>query len=72
MSRSSNRRVFDGVKVAAECLGMNYDVDFDIEKRVALHHYHPKVAQYFYEPGTKSRKQRKEILIPKTLAVEEL
>ena len=39
---------------------------------MSLHHYHPQVAQHFYDPGTKSRKERIEILIPKALVCDKL
>lgn len=57
-SSSSDKRRYDKIKVVvvAECLNMNYEEDFDAEKRVALHHYHPKVAEYFHDPATKSRR----------------
>ena len=32
---SSSTRRYDKIRVAAECLGMNHEVDFNTEKRVA-------------------------------------
>ena len=71
-SISGDKRRYDKIKVVAECLNMSYEEDFDTEKRVALHHYHPKVAEYFHDPATKSRKEKTEILIPKALAYDKL
>ena len=68
----SNKRRRDKTKAAAERLSVSYEEDFDAEKRVALRHHRPKAAERFYDPATKSRREKTETLTPKALAYDKL